>query len=86
MKAVEEAKTRKWNPDIPLSEDIHLQAFPPLHDTQSILNFTPKDRPKLSQQQEVTVHVFTIAFKVLENAFIRVAQNNIFFRKINIPM
>ena len=53
MKDVQEAQTRKWNPVLPLREDLHMQAFPPLQDEHRSLNFNPNARPKLCQQQEV---------------------------------
>ena len=55
LKAVQEAQTRKWNPTIPLREDLHLQSFPPLQDEHRFLNFIPSARPKLSQEQEVQI-------------------------------
>ena len=41
-------------PTQPLREDIHLNCFAPLKETQKSLNFDPRERLDLSPQQEVT--------------------------------
>ncbi|ELT89650.1 hypothetical protein CAPTEDRAFT_168258 [Capitella teleta] len=47
-------------PHIPLKEDVHLNAFPPLKETHANLNFDMGSRPDLSHQQEAILRVCSL--------------------------